>query len=292
MEDKDLKKSEIDENIEDTKQENLEDEYVEKYKKQLNKDEILYDKNILEYEKWTIKIKDLKLNVKNTFDETKKVIDEFNDSITKKIDNLEEEEKRVVLNRQKGINMINRMSQNVLINIMDKDLKIEESECLKASLEKEITGKSKEEMRDIANRNYSVISNISKSKDSLINIYFSFIQTSILPIIDGIQSGITFIKNSERKIVKEEIVPVYIKLEEIFNYFLSICNIQKINIKVKDKIDVRFTEILEVEYVKERELDETVESVIRNGYEYLEDIYGSGHNHILRSVQIIANKRD
>ena len=90
--------------------------------------------------------------------------------------------------------------------------------------------------------------------------------------------------------IKKEILPQYIELRKIFDEFLNICGISRIDIKVKDDVDFSFVEVLDIEETNDMSLDEKVESVIRNGYEYKEDIYGIGHNHVLRQAQIVAFK--
>ena len=261
------------------------------YIEQTAEDKIVYDRNIEAYNDWKLKINKLVIDTEETFENIKINIESFISEIEIILESLDSDNKKIIENRIKGINMINKMCRNVLsTNSLNKISQLEMKEFENNKIVDAFNDKSEDEMRFIMNENYSFITEVSAEKSNLINKYFGFIENSILPIIDGIDSGISFAENSSAEIVKEKILPQYIKLRSIFDGFLEKCKISRIDVKVNDDIDFEFVEVLDVEKTDNPELDEKIESVIRDGYEYMEDIYDVGHNHVLRLAQVIGIK--
>lgn len=279
-----------------TNEEKVNDENVEskddlhKYKYQIEEDIIAYERNVVSYKEWDVNRKELVLISKKTFDKVNSIIEKFNEEISKKLVKLSDEDKKLIENRIKGINMINKMSKNVLNNGMSK---LSEKEILDFSnigISNDINNKEENEIRIILNENYSIITYVESQKSNLINIYFNFVEGNLLPIIDGIESGISFVKSSIKEIIKSEVLPIYMQLKMCFEQLLLSINVIKIEINLKTKIDFSYCEVLDIEETEDEYLDETIESVVRNGYEYSKDIYGVGHNHIIRQAQIVVYK--
>lgn len=300
------KKSEIDNKIKDVEAEDeiesaideskekvineqlIEDNIKNKYK--IEEDEVTYERNLVTYKDWFVKGKELVLKSKKTFDNINFIVEKFNEEIPKKIEELNAEDKRLIENRVKGINMINKMSKNSINNGLTRLSDKEEADFSNIKIVKEFDNKNEDELRLILNQNYSNISHVESEKLNLINKYFNFIEGSLLPIIDGVESGISFVKISNNEIIENEILPIYMELKKSFDELLSSININKIELELKTKIDFAYTEVLDIQETEDNNLDETIESVVRNGYEYSKDIYGIGHNHIIRQAQIVAYK--
>lgn len=263
---------------------------INQYLEQIEDDIIDYRTKVLGYKSWEIKFQKLNRDVKKTFNNVSASVEEFVCKMNDVLDDLEEADKKKIENRIKGINMINKMGINVMSNSLNRISQMETIHFENDKIISDIDGKCEDEIRNIMNENYSTITSISSEKSKLINKYFAFIENSILPIIDGIDSGISFVENSPNEIIKRDILPQYIKLRSIFDSFLEECGINKVNVKIHGSIDFAFVEVLDVEETSDISLDEKIESVIRNGYEYKEDIYGTGHNHVLRQAQIVAYK--
>ena len=281
--------------IEDIEEKANEDELnlnndFDEYKYQIEQDTIAYERNLLNYKQWALDAKELVLKSKKTFEKIEFVVGKFNKGISTKLEQLSDEDKKLVENRIKGINMINKMSKNAINNGMNKLLEKTNQDFNNINIINDINDKNDDEIRNILNENYSSITHIESKKSNLVDTYFKFIETSLLPILDGVESGISFVRNSNKEIIQKEILPVYIELKVYFDELLLSISIKKIEVELKSKIDFSYIEVLDIEVTEEEELDETIESVIRNGYEYLKDVYGIGHNHIIRQAQIVAYK--
>lgn len=267
-----------------------EDNLIDKYKYQIEEDILVYERNLLTYKDWVLKGKELVLKSMKTFDNINFIIEKFNEEISKKLEVLNDEDKKLIENRVKGINMINKMSKNSINNGLNKLSDKEEVDFSNIKIVNEFDNKNEDEIRLILNQNYSNISHVESEKLNLISKYFNYIEGNLLPIIDGVESGISFVKSSTNEIIENEILPIYMELKKSFHELLASININKIELKLKTKIDFTYTEVLDIQETEEDNLDETIESIVRNGYEYCKDIYGVGHNHIIRQAQIVAYK--
>lgn len=262
----------------------------DEYKYQIEQDIIAYERNFLNYKQWALDAKELVLKSKKTFEKIEFAVEKFNKEISTKLEQLNDNDKKLVENRIKGINMIDKMSKNVINNGINKLLEKTNQDFNDINIINDINDKNDDEIRNILNENYNSITHIESKKSNLVDSYFKFIETSLLPILDGVESGISFVQNSNKEIIQKEILPVYIQLRSYFDELLLSIKIKKIEVELKSKIDFSYIEVLDIEVTEEEELDETIESVIRNGYEYLKDVYGIGHNHIIRQAQIVAYK--
>lgn len=260
------------------------------YKDQIEKDIIVYERNLLNYKQWALDGKELVLNSKKTFNKIELLVEKFNKEISIKLEELNDEDKKLVENRIKGINMINKMSKNAISNRTNKLLEMINQDFNNMSIISDINNKDEDEVRSILNENYGNIAYIESKKSNLIDTYFSFIEGNLLPILDGVESGISFVKNSDKEIIQNEILLVYIELKKCFDELLFSINVSKMEVQLKTKIDFSCIDVLDIEDTEDESLDETIESVIRSGYEYLKDVYGVGHNHVLRQAQIVAYK--
>ncbi|OOM11843.1 hypothetical protein [Clostridium saccharobutylicum] len=260
------------------------------YKDQIEKDIIVYERNLLNYKQWALDGKELVLNSKKTFNKIELLVEKFNKEISIKLEELNDEDKKLVENRIKGINMINKMSKNAISNRTNKLLEMINQDFNNMSIISDINNKDEDEVRSILNENYGNIAYIESKKSNLIDTYFSFIEGNLLPILDGVESGISFVKNSNKEIIQNEILLVYIELKKCFDELLFSINVSKMEVQLKTKIDFSCIDVLDIEDTEDESLDETIESVIRSGYEYLKDVYGVGHNHVLRQAQIVAYK--
>lgn len=281
----------IDDDKENVKKEELNSKYyLNDYKDQIEKDIIVYERNLLNYKQWALDGKELVLNSKKTFNKIELLVEKFNKEISITLEELNDEDKKLIENRIKGINMINKMSKNAINNRTNKLLEMINQEFNNMSIISDINDKDEDEVRSILNENYSNIAYIESKKSNLIDTYFSFIEGNLFPILDGVESGISFVKNSTKEIIQNEILPVYIELKKYFDELLFSINVSKMEVQLKTKIDFSCIEVLDIEDTEDENLDETIESVIRSGYEYLKDVYGVGHNHVLRQAQIVAYK--
>lgn len=287
---KDVKaEDEIESAIDESKEQVINEQLIEdKYK--IEEDDVTYERNLVTYKDWFVKGKELVLKSKKTFDSINFIVETFNEQIAKKIEELNAEDKRLIENRVKGINMINKMSKNSINNGLSRLSDTEEADFSNIKIIKEFDNKNEDELRLILNQNYSNIVHVESEKLNLINKYFNFIEGSLLPIIDGVESGISFVKSSKNEIIENEILPIYMELKKSFDELLDSININKVELELKTKIDFAYTEVLDIQETEDNNLDETIESVVRNGYEYSKDIYGIGHNHIIRGAQIVAYK--
>lgn len=286
----DKEDSKINEDSEVIKDELNSKDGVNEYEEQIKDDILIYEENLLEYKKWVRNGEKLISNSEKAFDKINLVVKKFNEKISVKLAQLNDDDKKLIENRIKGINMINKMSKNTINNGTNKLLDAINQNFDSISIISDIDKKTEYEIRSVLNENYNNITHIESQKSSLTDIYFNFIEGNLLPILDGVESGISFVKNSNKEIIQNEILPVYVELEMCFGDLLSSTNVKKIELEPKAKIDFSYVEVLDIEDTEDINLDETIESVIRSGYEYLKDIYGVGHNHIIRQAQIVAYK--
>lgn len=263
---------------------------IELFKKQIEEDKENHRRAIEKFEEWKIRIKNICSKSEETFNKVNDIVENFIHKINFTLEEVSDEEKKIIQNRIKGINMINKMSKNAMSNDLKKLSEMHDKSLEEINIITDVSIANEEDISYIINDNYNVITNIENEISKLIRKIFDFIEGSLLPIVDGIESGKNFVENSNKEILEQDILPVYVELKSCFEDLLISCNIKKIEIKKGDVIDFTYTEILEVQEVNDENLDETVESIIRDGYEYLEDIYSVGRNYLIRQVQIVANK--
>lgn len=69
------------------------------------------------------------------------------------------------------------------------------------SIISDINNKDEDEVWSILNENYGNIVYIELKKFNLIDIYFSFIEGNLFFILDGVEFGISFVKNLDKEII-------------------------------------------------------------------------------------------
>lgn len=254
----------------------------------LEEDCILYGRAKINYVEWHQRHKEIALEFKKLLLEVEAYLEIINKDLEEK--KIEEQDKKIFDNRVKGINMIGRMIRNVMKLIEEKITKINIIEFEPIKSINYIEDTSICEIEEILNHNYNIISNINKEKDYLIKEYFKLIEINILPISDGIYSGITFIGNSKNESINNIILPIYESLEKSVREFLSRIKVKNIKVKKYDSLNFNFHEVIDIEITNELVYDEKIESIVREGYEYLEDIYNTGINHSIREAQVVAYK--
>lgn len=218
------------------------------------------------------------------------IIEEFNVSIEHKIDMLEEKDKELLTNRIKGINMINKMCRNMLNMGLNKIKNIEEKSYDKLCTIEDFQNLTEEQITNIFNSNYNIITSIRNEKDSIVRAYFKFINSQLLSIIDGVDSGIQYLNTNNITALKYIISDIYGDMDRVLKKLLENIKIREIKTDKSETINFNLHQAIDIEYTKIQEMDETVAEVIRKGYEYLEDIYSTGINYIVRQVQVIAYK--
>lgn len=263
---------------------------IKKYKEQLQSDDIAYEKSLLEYKTWIVRNKELVVCLEKNCMDISHIIEEFNVSIEHKIDMLEEKDKELLTNRIKGINMINKMCRNMLNMGLNKIKNIEEKSYDKLCTIEDFQNLTEEQITNIFNSNYNIITSIRNEKDSIVRAYFKFINSQLLPIIDGVDSGIQYLNTNNITALKYIISDIYGDMDRVLKKLLENIKIREIKTDKSETINFNLHQAIDIEYTKIQEMDETVAEVIRKGYEYLEDIYSTGINYIVRQVQVIAYK--
>jgi len=263
---------------------------IKKYKEQLQSDYIAYEKSLLEYRTWILRNKELVLYVERNCSDIAHIIEKFNSNIEHKMDMLEEKDKELLKNRVKGINMINKMCENMLNTGLNKIKNIEEKSYDKLCTIEDFENVEEEQVINIFNSNYNIITSIKNEKDSIVRAYFKFINSQLLPILDGVDSGIQYLNANNITALKYIIWDIYQDMDKELKKLLENIKIREINTNKSESINFNLHQAIDIEYTNVQEMDETVAEVIRKGYEYLEDIYNTGINYIVRQVQVIAYK--
>lgn len=265
-------------------------EKIKKYKEQNQEDSIAYEKSLLDYKKWILKNQELIVYLEKNCIDISRIIEKFNVDIEHKIDILEEKDKQLLENRIKGINMINKMCKNMLNTGLNKIKNIQEKRYDKLHLIDNFESLTQKEIIDIFNSNYNIITNIRNEKDSIVRAYFKFINSQLLPIIDGVDSGIQYLNANNVTTLKYIISDIYSDMDKVLKELLQNIRVREIKTSRNQNIDFNLHQAIDIDYTRIEEMDETVAEVIRKGYEYLEDIYNTGINYIVRQVQVIAYK--
>lgn len=278
----------INRDVEEKKQREL--QKIKKCKEQLQNDDITYEKSLLEYKTWLLRNKELVLFVEKNCIDISCIIEKFNSNIEYKMDMLEEKDKELLKNRIKGINMINKMCQNMLNMGLNKIRNIQEKSYPKLYTIEDLENIQEEQVINIFNSNYNIITSIRNEKDSVVRSYFKFINSQLLPILDGVDSGIQYLNTNNVTVLKNIIWDIYEDMDKVLKNLLGNIKIREIRTDKNESINFNLHQAIDIEYTQSQEMDETVAEVIRKGYEYLEDIYNTGINYVIRQVQVIAYK--
>jgi hypothetical protein len=199
----------------------IEHEKLEKIKIQFLNDEEEITRIKKELEEWINKLKSVPEYVKKLQERLGNSIKEFNITYEEKvkesgIDN-DEKELKIFNSRKKGINMIEKMMENVTKNYL-KLLDINDEEDIRSfKVWNDIKYLNSEELKNMLNENYNLISDLKRKRDGIIKKYFGFISNYILDIIDGIDSGKEISSKQEDLELYKYINDVYDKLYGSFN---------------------------------------------------------------------------
>jgi|GEM_PF-7078453 len=274
------------------------EEELNKVKKQriyqtFMKDIIEYDKLKEEYKEWILKSKLLGIETRKC---SEKVCDEINKflEIAKGLQEgkLDEKIESFLEGRIKGIKLIEKMINNVVKNNLSDFEQLSEEEIAILSSWESVKEMDVNVILKTENQNYNIITSLKAKKDSLIRNYFKFITSDILNILDGVRSGIQFLK--QKKEVGQVLNPVediYRSLERNFmEYFCSI-NIQKIKVCLGDRFDINLHEAFDLEETDKVELNEKIFEEIRDGFIYSEPLFDMDSNYVIRSAQVIVYKK-
>ena len=266
-------------------------EKIKEYVEQLEQDNKDYDDEYQKCQNWYKNIAAVIMMFPDTSQKVSEIVDELNENINLQIDTLTEEQKSNIDNRAKGINIIAKMFNNTVEKHLDK-LKVNrvEKEQLNELGKDDIC--SEEAISEKLNENYNLISQMRSKKDSFIKDYFNFISSYILPINDGILSGIQYIDLIKDDKINNLILPAYLKLKEEVEMLLGLLGIKELDIKPCDALDYNKIEVFDIEQTDNKELDETIHEVIRTGYSYKEDLYNTGENYVVRTAQVTVYKYD
>lgn len=235
----------------------------------------LLNKNKDEYLLWINNSKRLK-SIKESLELIDNEIIQETNKINSLLEGLSEDEINIINSRIKGILMISKMNKSAIKNGLDRLIKIDEISI-------DIEGLEEKEI-------YDVILKVEEEKKKITSSYFNCIETYLLPIVDGIVSGIAYAKSNKSEFIKENILKIYEKILSKYDKILNEIFIKRLDIKIKDNVDFNIMDVIDIEEIEKKELDETVESVIRNPFEYKEDLYNQGYNYIVRKGQVIAFK--
>lgn len=265
-------------------------ESINEYKEQVLIDREDYDKEYEEYKQWCGLIEKMRLEFIELSTDINEIIKQLNDSIELQVNTLTPEQKSDVDNRAKGINIIGKMFNNTVEKNLGKVkvYDIIEKEELNVLEDVDIT--SEDIITEQLNKNYNSVSQMKKYKDSIIKDYFNFINSYILPINDGVLSGIQYIDAVENDEINRLVLPTYIKLKEKLEELLGGLGITEIKIEKFDQLDYAKIEVFDIEETDDEKLDETIHETIRTGYSYCEDIYNTGNDYIVRTVQVTVYK--
>ena len=187
-----------------------------------------------------------------------------------KSEELEEKKKKILLNRSKSLSLIKKMNKNAidesLINILkNEDIKL-----------------NNEEIYDIKY--------LEKKKEEYSKQCFDFLMFYLLPIIDGIEAGISFIESSNECILIKKTLAVYKEIEAIYRELLIYFGIKKIKVRKKETVNFDFMDMIDIEETNDIDLDMKIESIVESGYGYFEVEDLSQLVRVIRRARVIVYK--
>lgn len=278
----------VDDEISVTK---YDDHHINQYKDQYEKDIQEYEKLWQYYLKWSLKINKLVTEIKDKEENLNNYIEKFNKKY-KELENflIDEKDKKILISRQKGINIIKKMYTNLVSKIDDKVFsdKVIKSELLSINDMENINDL---DIQKIMNSNYNKISSLKNTSENLIRKYFKIISEDILPICDGVQTGIDVIEkdNLDNKELLFEIKEIYKRISNEFKFLNDKLGVEKIIVNKIDTYNPLEHEVFDIEETTEINLDEKIFEIIRDGYCYIEPVFDE-NKHIIRPTQVIVYK--
>ena len=213
----------------------------------------------------------LKCNIdksKEYFNKADEIIDKFNENLF--IEELDEKEKNLLLNRSKSLSLIKKMNKNAI----DKSL---------------IYILQNEEIK-LDNKEIYDIKYLEKKKEEYSKQCFDFLMFYLLPIIDGIEAGISFIESSNECILIKKTLAVYKEIEAIYRELLIYFGIKKIKVRKKETVNFDFMDMIDIEETNDIDLDMKIESIVESGYGYFEVEDLSQLVRVIRRARVIVYK--
>ena len=195
---------------------------------------------------WIYKLESNIARSKGYFNKIDKIIDKFNENLF--LEELDEKEKKLLLNRSESLSLIKKMNKNAidksLINILqNEDIKL-----------------NSEEIYDIKS--------LEKKKEEYSKQCFDFLMFYLIPIIDGIEVGISFIESSNEYILIKKTLDVYKEIEALYRELLTYFGIKKIKVRKKEDVNLDFMDMIDMEETNDIDLDMKIESILESGYGY------------------------
>ncbi len=284
------KKTEETDEIQKDEQLREDSERIDEYKKQIEKDNEDYNSEYEGYKEWCEALYNMGSKFVEASRQINEIIEELKVIIDSEIGALTEEQKSDVENRAKGINIIGKMFNNTVEKNLDKTQVDETLEKQELNALEDEDMASGDIITEKLNENYNHISQMKNNKQSVIKDYFNFINSYILPINDGVLSGIQYINLVEKEEINRLVLPTYIKLKEKLEELLKGLGVTEIKIQEFDRLDYAKIEVFDIEETDDEARNETIHETIRTGYTYSEDLYGTGQNHIVRTAQVTVYK--
>lgn len=217
---------------------------------------------------WIYKLKSNIAKSEEYFNKADEIIDKFNENLF--IEELDEKEKKLLLNRSKSLSLIKKMNKNAidesLINILkNEDIKL-----------------NNEEIYDIKY--------LEKKKEEYSKNCFDFLMFYLIPIIDGIEAGISFIESSNECILIKKTLDIYKEIETLYMELLTYFGIKKVKVRKKETVNFDFMDIIDIEETNDIDLDMKIESIVESGYGYFEGEDLSQLVRVIRRPRVIVYK--
>lgn len=217
---------------------------------------------------WIYKLKFNIAKSEEYFNKVDEIIDKFNENLFG--EELDEKEKKLLLNRSKSLSLIKKMNKNAI----DKSLiNILQNEDIKLNAE------------EIYNIKY-----LEKKKEEYSKSCFDFLMFYLIPIIDGIEAGISFIESSNECILIKKTLDVYKEIEAIYIELLTYFGIKKVKVRKKEAVNFDFMDMIDVEETNDIDLDMKIESIVESGYGYFEGEDLSQLVRVIRRPRVIVYK--
>lgn len=213
----------------------------------------------------------LKFNIdksKEYFNKVDEIIDKFNENLF--IEELDEKEKNLLLNRSKSLSLIKKMNKNAIDKSLNYILYNEEIKL---------------DNEEIYNIEY-----LEKKKEQYSKNCFDFLMFYLLPIIDGIEAGISFIESSNECILIKKTLDVYKEIEALYRELLTYFGIKKVKVRKKETVNFDFMDIIDMEETNDIDLDMKIESIVESGYGYFEGEDLSQLIRVIRRPRVIVYK--
>lgn len=136
---------------------------------------------------------------------------------------------------------------------------------------------------EIYNINY-----LEKKKEQYSKRCFDFLMFYLIPIIDGIETGISVIESSNEYVLIKKTFDVYKEIEAIYIELLTYFGIKKIKVRKKEAVNFDFMDMIDVEETNDIDLDMKIESIVESGYGYFEGEDLSQLVRVIRRPRVIV----